>query len=342
MTRCVHRKQANRWIAALRLCALLLWSMSLASPATADCIVTSGNPGTATISLPATISVPRDTPTGTVLYDSNWVAAGPVNISCSGTFQYTYGYASPMQLVPGYSNVYQTTVAGIGIKAGWANWMSGTPSIDSAPLASPPVSQAITNQAWTPYGPMSRYRMQMVVTGPVRPGTVTLPPLLAQASYGSLTVAQLMISGNTQIIAPACTVQTPSLTVNMPPLSASAFQATGSTAGQTAFRLLLSCSGPTAIAMTLTDATQPGNTGSNLSLASGSSAGGVAYQILYNGTPMSFGPASAVAGNLHQFNVGTVTGASDMQVPLTARYIRTGTVTPGTANAAATFTMSYQ
>ncbi|WP_432259191.1 fimbrial protein [Cupriavidus sp. TMH.W2] len=342
MTGCINRKQASRWIAALRLCALLLWSMSLASPAAADCGVASGNPGTATIPLPATISVPRNTPVGTVLYDSNWTVAGPVSVSCQGTFQLTYGFSSPMQLAPGYSNVYQSTVTGIGIKAGWTNGMSGSPNFDITLMTSPATSQAVTNQAWTPYGPMSRYRVQMIVTGPVMPGTVTLPALLAQASYGSLTVAQLMISGNTQIIVPACTVQNASVTVNMPKVSASAFQATGSTAGQTGFKLLLSCSGPTAVAMTLTDATQPGNTGSNLSLASGSSAGGVAYQILYNGTPMSFGPASAVAGNLHQFNVGTVTGVSNMQVPLIARYIRTGTVTPGTANAAATFTMSYQ
>jgi type 1 fimbria pilin len=317
--------------------------MCLASPAVADCIFKSGSLGTATISLPATLSVPRNTPVGTVVYDSNWATAGPTSIDCIGTFQGTSGYANPMQVVPGYSNVYQTTVTGIGIKAGWANWMSGSPTIDSAALLSPPpATPPNTDAVWTPYGPMGRYRVQLIVTGPVMPGTITLPGLLAQASYGSLTINQLMMAGNTQIVAPACTVQNTSVTVNMPTVSPTAFPAAGSTAGQTRFNISLNCSGPTAIAMTLTDATQPGNTGSNLSLASGSSATGVAYQILYNGTPMSYGPDSAVAGNLHQFNVGTVTGASGIQVPLAARYIRTGTVTPGPANAIATFTMSYQ
>lgn len=338
----LHPKQVTRWIAVVRLCALLAWGMCLASPAVADCKIASGAPGIATISLPATLSVPRNKPAGTVLYDSDWVSAGSISISCLGTFQVTSGYASPMQLAPGYGNVYQTTVTGIGIKAGWANWMSGTPSIDSVALASPPVSQAITNTNWTPYGPMGRFRMQLVVTGPVMPGTVTLPGLLGQASYGSLTVNQLMVAGTTQIIAPACTVQNTSVTVNMPKVSASAFPATGSTAGQTGFNISLNCTGPTIVAMTITDATQPGNTSSNLSLASGSSATGVAYQILYNGTPVSYGPDSAEAGNLHQINVGTTSGASNLQIPLAARYIRTNTVTPGSANANATFTMSYQ
>ncbi|ODV43222.1 hypothetical protein AWV79_19355 [Cupriavidus sp. UYMMa02A] len=128
----------------------------------------------------------------------------------------------------------------------------------------------------------------------------------------------------------------------MPTISASALRAAGATAGQTGFNISLSCSGATAVTMTITDATQPGNVSSNLSLASKSGARGVAYQILYQGTPVSFGPDSANAGNLNQFNVGTLTGAANLTIPLAARYVRTGTVTPGSAVANATFTMSYQ
>ncbi|UIF86640.1 fimbrial protein [Cupriavidus necator] len=324
-------------------CALALPALLLSAPAAADCSFAGGNAlGTATISLPVQISVPRNTAVGSILYDSSWVTAGPTSIVCTGTIAQNWGYASPMVPVPGYSNVYQTPVSGIGIKTGWANWLSGSPSVDSTALVSPPASLSVPNPSPTPYGPMGRYRLQLVVTGPVMPGTISLPGLLAQASYGALTVNQLVVAGSTNIVAPACTVQNTSVVVNMPTISASALPAAGATAGQTGFNISLSCTGATAVTMTLTDAAQPGNTSSSLSLATGSSAGGVAYQILYNGTPVSYGPDSANAGNLNQFNVGTMAGAGAMNIPLAARYVRTGTVTPGSANANATFTMSYQ
>ncbi|MDQ0141096.1 fimbrial protein [Cupriavidus necator] len=324
-------------------CTLALAALLLSVPAAADCSFVSGNArGIATISLPVQLSVPRNTAAGTILYDSGWVTAGPTSIVCTGTVMQNWGYASPMVAVPGYSNVYRTPVNGIGIKTGWANWLSGSPDVDSTALVSPEASQAVANPSTTPYGPMGRYRLQFVVTGPVMPGTITLPALLGQASYGSLIVNQLTVAGNTNIVAPACTVQNTSVVVNMPTVSASALPAAGTTAGRTGFNISLSCSGATAITMTLTDASQPGNAGSNLSLGQGSGAGGVAYQILYNGTPVSFGPDSATAGNLNQFNVGTIAGATTVTIPMAARYIRTGPLTPGTALANATFTMSYQ
>ena len=95
--------------------------------------------------------------------------------------------------------------------------------------------------------------------------------------------------------------------------------------------------------MTLTDATTPSNTTNTLTLASDSVATGVGFQLLYNGNPVSFGPDSAAAGNLNQFSVmaSPATGGP-VNIPFTARFIRTGTVTPGLATANATFTMSYQ
>ncbi|KAF7964081.1 hypothetical protein AWV80_02450 [Cupriavidus sp. UYMU48A] len=247
----------------------MLPALWLPTPAAADCSFAAGSGlGTATISLPVQISVPRNTPAGSILYDSNWVTAGPTSIVCQGTIVQKWGYASPMVPVPGYSNVYQTPVSGIGIKTAWANWLSGSPTIDSAALVSPPATLSVPNPSPTPYGPMGRYRLQLIVTGPVMPGIITLPGLLAQASYGTLNVNQLAVPGSTNIVAPACTVQNTSVVVNMPTISASALRAAGATAGQTGFNISLSCSGATAVTMTITDATQPGNVSSNLSLAS--------------------------------------------------------------------------
>ncbi|WP_439682969.1 Fimbrial-type adhesion domain-containing protein [Cupriavidus oxalaticus] len=321
----------------------MLWGMCLSLPAVAACVFTTGNTlGTATLSLPVKVNVPRNAPAGTILYDSNWVTAGPTTVSCAGTgeFQLTRGYATPMQVAPGYTNVYQTTVQGIGVKVAWINWLQGG-SINDALLASPPLSET----AWSttmPYGPMGQFRAQLIVTGPVATGVITLPSPLAQASYGSLIVNQLVIAGSTQIVAPACSVQNPSVAVRLPTVSAASMSSVGSTAGQTAFHLSLNCSGDTAVAMTITDATQPGNAGSNLALGSDSTASGVAFQILYNNTPVRFGADSAASGNPNQFAVGNSGGVGGMQIPLAVRYIRIGTVTPGVANGYATFTMSYQ
>ncbi|SFQ70973.1 Fimbrial protein [Pseudomonas sp. NFPP07] len=96
--------------------------------------------------------------------------------------------------------------------------------------------------------------------------------------------------------------------------------------------------------VTLTDAVSPGNSSSNLSLVPGpTTASGVSVQILRgDGTPVSYGPDSAETGNPNQWQVGEF-GNVMVTIPLKARYIQTATsVRPGSANAAATFTMSYQ
>jgi len=96
--------------------------------------------------------------------------------------------------------------------------------------------------------------------------------------------------------------------------------------------------------LTLTDAVSPGNRSSNLSLLPGSAtASGVSVQILRgDGTPVSYGPDSAETGNPNQWQVGEF-GNVMVTIPFKARYIQTATsVRPGSANAAATFTMSYQ
>jgi len=96
--------------------------------------------------------------------------------------------------------------------------------------------------------------------------------------------------------------------------------------------------------VTLTDATNPTNTSQVLSLTPTSQASGVGVQILNGTTVLGYGPDSAAPGNTNQWYAGNIAvGTSRFTIPLSARYVQTGaTVTPGTANAQATFTMSYQ
>lgn len=85
--------------------------------------------------------------------------------------------------------------------------------------------------------------------------------------------------------------------------------------------------------------------GSNSATASqASNATGVAIQITRLDTPLKFGQNSAAAGNTNQWFAGSaVFGQGKLDIPLKARYLKTAAqVTPGKANGAATFTMSYQ
>ncbi|WP_265494863.1 fimbrial protein [Providencia heimbachae] len=97
--------------------------------------------------------------------------------------------------------------------------------------------------------------------------------------------------------------------------------------------------------MTITDASNASNTTNQLKLTADSTAKGVGVQVFYNNIAKTFGPDSSAKGNTNQFSIGskTTTTGQKITIPLNFKYIRTQTaVTPGTANAAATVTFSYQ
>ena len=67
-------------------------------------------------------------------------------------------------------------------------------------------------------------------------------------------------------------------------------------------------------------------------------------QIRKDDQILGFGPDSNAGGNRNQWFAGSVAyGQERLDIPLTARYVKTEeNVTIGSANAAATFTISYQ
>ncbi|KDB09866.1 Fimbrial protein [Burkholderia sp. lig30] len=138
----------------------------------------------------------------------------------------------------------------------------------------------------------------------------------------------------------SCTVTTPSPNVRLPSVAASKLNAVGMTAGDTGFNIGLSCKSGSNVYVTLTDLTDPGNTGNQLTLAPGSSANGVKLRILKDGQALGYGPDSAAVGNTNQWYVGP--SATTSSIPLSAQYISTGAVSGGTVKGVATFTMSYQ
>jgi type 1 fimbria pilin len=148
-----------------------------------------------------------------------------------------------------------------------------------------------------------------------------------------------MFSG-TKFVLSTCTRTSPNpLIVDLPPLSAAQLSPPGTTGGNTPFSLDFTCATARNISLTMTDALNASTADDKLTISTGSaSATGVKLQVLFNGTPIQFSSSSQAAG----IPVGSSTGSNDkFTIPLTVRYISTGAVTPGSVNAAATFTLSY-
>lgn len=156
-------------------------------------------------------------------------------------------------------------------------------------------------------------------------------------------------AGNSAVVPITCTVTTPSVSVNLPVISLGALSAVGKTGGDTRFPIGLSCASGANVYITLSDVTTPANTSSLLTLASSSTAQGIKLRILNSTGPVSFGPDSAEAGTTHQWFLGA--SGSVNGVPLTVQYYRddtdpsgttSATLSAGSVQAQATFTMSYQ
>lgn len=193
-----------------------------------------------------------------------------------------------------------------------------------------------------------RGRLFFFVTGQIQGGLMPAETLASLNVYTANRVHDIQI-GNTRIgppRKPTCQVSTPSLAMNLGEVSARLFSGKDSVAGATTATISLECSGGTGAAVdvlvTLTDQTQPANRSDRLSLTTGSTASGVALQLLHGTQLLSYGEDSAMPGNLNQW----LAGSSDnglFQIELTARYIQTESfIRPGTANGLATFTLSYR
>nr|WP_269749340.1 fimbrial protein [Burkholderia ubonensis] len=135
------------------------------------------------------------------------------------------------------------------------------------------------------------------------------------------------------------------MNVKLPQLVGQKLQAVGAVSEESApVTLRVNCQGAVNVYTTLTDAANPSNDGTVLSALPGSTSHGIGLQIYkqVSETPLNFGPDSAVKGNKNQWLAGQVTDGS-LSIPLVARYVKTApTFTPGSLDASATFTFSYQ
>ncbi|SPB12856.1 type-1 fimbrial protein subunit A [Caballeronia novacaledonica] len=345
-------RASGRWL-LLMIVAFVASVMSLSAHATSTCNDASNNNAlnAGTIAVPvgaaAGMTVSTLTPVNFIV-QCRFLATGSQNTSTDLTGKLSI--TNP--LAGGFSDVYQTNISGLGVRY----------TVNSPGAQCNITNQTIQNGSLTftctfngaINGPYTQYSIyitaSLVVTGPIASGASTLSsapvvafslttidsggpwsqqPAYSGAAAGTLTHA-------------TCSVSQASVSVDLPTADSNNLGSIGATTAPKAFALTLSCQTGSIVLITLTDSVNPANRGTALQLAPGSTAAGVGIQILNSaGTPVSFGADSAAPGNTNQWSIGTSPDGT-LQVPLTARYVRTGSVTAGTVKALATFTMSYQ
>ncbi|RQT68014.1 fimbrial protein [Burkholderia cepacia] len=244
-------------------------------------------------------------------------------------------------------NTFPTSASGIGVRISFANNIGPSEG------------------KWWPFGFNTSSEYVSIAKSPLRIEFVKTGPITAQADItgeiggmwvdnNNFQMASYKINGSIKIRprVPTCSVATKLVNVSMTPadsISSREFSGVGSTSPERDFSIRLNCTGgdpdtSTNAYVTLTDQTNNGNRSNQLSLTKDSTAKGVKVQILKAGKLLSYGPDSSAAGNPNQWKAGNIPrGISSFEIPLTARYIQTeSSVKGGTANAVATFTMSYQ
>lgn len=240
-------------------------------------------------------------------------------------------------------NIYESGIPGIGYRL----WLEGS-SVAVAGRYWPTIVRGLRWAGSFTINPHTM-RVQLIRTGPISQGGL-LSGVFGKISAGGMTDVILYTWSPAIVVKPSvptCVVITPSVRVPLGSVPRAEFAGLNSTSASRPLNIGLSCSGGDGIRgvnvyTTLTDNTNPGNRSTSLTLTSASTAKGVAIQVLKNGAVLGYGPASSANGNTNQWFAGTSSGGI-LNIPLTARYVQTGpTVTAGSANGVATFTMSYK
>ncbi|MEM5372073.1 fimbrial protein [Paraburkholderia azotifigens] len=337
----------------LLMCLIGLWlSLGVAHKAHADSCTGGGQ--TISLSFPATLTVGRDTPVGSVI--SQWISSPWIAIPCtstkpnpgvgidagmllSGTTGYTVSHG-------GYSYpVYATNYPGIGIAVGWYDNVSPYGQYDDGPV---PLSlSGYVSSGFTVAGGM--IYMAFVKTGTISGGTLAgqsvaqLVPITATTSGTATNITKFYGNADTfsfptmNVVAASCT--TPDVSVPLGTWSTTSFTGAGSTTTAVGFNVSLNnCpAGMNSISYRVDPTTSVLNSpNSVVALDSSSTATGVGVQLLNNSSnPLPLSSYQTFSG------YSSSTGGS-YTIPLKARYYQTGaTVGPGPANTSMTLTMQY-
>ncbi len=313
------------------------------------------------ISIPSPITVPPGTAVGQVIGNTSGYAFNSQSVMrCTYTDIFHPRYAESVMwgYLGGEDSLVRLNALGLSIRV----YRTNVPGVGIAVAAQDPNRPmvALSDRRTVLYGTTqnkpgawgANVRVFLVAIGPTVGGTIRSQ----EVATFDLRPLDLIIHNNVRFIIPGvvinaplkptCSVTTSSVPMSLGQVTVSAFKGVGSHAGSATESIRLNCGGGGGstldVFVTVTDQTQPANRTDVLSLAGGSTADGVALQLLRGPTLIRYGADSSAIGNPNQWLAGS-TGNGTFTIPLTARYIQTGSsITPGTANGVATFTMAYR
>lgn len=289
-----------------------------------------------------TVIVPPATPVGTVVASKTSTVISQRDYFIAGCTTFNQqDWRDPALPAVAYAGqtLYQSGVAGYAIRivtpgAGSTSGRFGAGSfpriLSGTPCRSWPSAWDYCGGSW---GPVTFQLVKISATagtGPLSGGTLVRASL---RGWNWLYTANLSSSS---IVNPTCTVASASIQVPLGNVERRTFSGPGSTSPAKNFSIPLRCAVGARVSFRL-DATAVGSAAPGVialdTPATGSRAQGIGVQILHTGTPVKF--ATAIVA-------GIASAAGAYNVPFTARYYQTAAgITAGTANAHATFTMTY-
>lgn len=308
-----------------------------------------------TATLSTQLSIPRNAPIGPIgnnILITN--GSSPTQVICDWGPDKKVYLMEPL-ISPGAktatNSVYQTNVPGIGIRVSISD-VFGSDNIytinDSLNWVGYITNATTTDPTTTQTVQLRKVYIQFYITGPVTPGNIIFNTPLLNAiigptnasEVGALTYSSLSIMNAVPVTVLAC--ETPDITVDLKKHDSSDFPRIGSTSAATSFNFAIKNCPANLNSVNYTFKPASGITlkGSGddqyLTLDGDSTASGVGIQMLY-------GDGSSIPFNSKTEYTGYVASTGgDYTIPMKARYVRTGTISPGTANSAVEFEMSYE
>ncbi|RWR01116.1 fimbrial protein [[Pantoea] beijingensis] len=308
---------------------------------------------TVTTLTPPPLTIQRDLPVGSLI-GSEIVSGTVQTFRCSNTpgpsltFQ-EFGVKAYGAYVTTINRrrIYSTNVAGVGYAVGGTSinncdntvYVDGTATGDGNPDSR---LMCLVNGLFDNQPIMAQARIQFYKTAQTTgSGRVSAREVSAfilrndktdwMHPESSITIAAFNVTTL------ACTVRNTAISVPMGTVQKQAFDGPGTWPGDDntrSFVIPLDCNAGTRVNMQIDGSAQNAAQGV-LNLTGGTaSASGVGIQLLYNNAPLRLATP---------INTGSAASEGAYNVPLQARYYQFGnSITPGTANANATFTLTYQ